>query len=253
MKVSIIIPAHNEGENLEKLMEHLITTLERRIETEDYEIIIVDDNSTDDTGKVADTLSQKNNRITVIHRKERLGFGNAVKTGLKRASGDVVIPVMGDLSDDPEDIPKLVRGIEEGYDIAYGSRFIRGGRVEGYSPLKMICNRSFNNLVRLLFGIKHKDITNAFKAYRKKVLDVVGIDSLKSKGFDLTVEIPLRAHLLGFSSVEVPVTWHGRERGASKLKLSRNGPLYGKRLLKMFILKNIIEVQKILARRSNNE
>jgi len=237
MKVSIIIPARNEGENLEKLMEHLVTTLERRIETKDYEIVIVDDNSTDATGKIADAFSQENNRITAIHRKERPGFGNAVKTGLKHASGDVVIPVMGDLSDDPEDIPKLVKKIEEGYDIAYGSRFIRGGKLEGYTPLKMICNRSFNNLVRLLFGIKHKDITNAFKAYRKKVLDVVGIDSLKSEGFDLTVEIPVRAHLLGFSSVEVPATWRGRERGASKLKLSRNGPLYTKRLFKIFIMR----------------
>jgi len=248
MKVSIVIPAYNEGGNLERLMEHLVTTLERHIETKDYEIIIVDDNSTDATGKIADAISQKNNRITVIHRKERPGFGNAVKTGLKHASGDVVIPVMGDLSDDPEDVPKLIRKIEEGYDVAYGSRFIRGGKLEGYSLLKMICNRSFNNLVRLLFGIKHKDMTNAFKAYRKKVLDAVGIDSLESEGFDLTVEIPLRAHLLGFSSVEVPVTWHGRERGVSKLKLSRFGPLYGKRLLQLLTLSMTSAIEKYLKR-----
>jgi hypothetical protein len=103
----------------------------------------------------------------------------------------------------------------------------------------MICNRSFNNLVRLLFGIRHKDITNAFKAYRKRVIDRIGIENIKSKDFDITVEIPLKAHILGFKSTEVSVVWHGRERGKSKLKLSKFAPVYLSRILKIFFAKSL--------------
>jgi len=162
---------------------------------------------------------------------------------LRNAKGDIVIPVMGDLSDDPQDILKLVRKIKEGYDIAYGSRFTEGGSTDGYPPAKMVANRAFNNMARLLFGIRHKDITNAFKAYRKEVLDGIGIDNLEASGFDLTVEIPLKAHIMGFTSAEVAVTWHGRERGEAKLKLSQNASKYGKRLLSLFFIGNLISLK----------
>jgi len=152
---------------------------------------------------------------------------------------------MGDLSDDPEDIPKLVRKIEEGYDVVYGSRFIKGGFTEGYPRLKLIANRLFNNVVRLLFGIKHKDITNAFKAYRKEVLEEIG--NLEAEGFDLTIEIPLKAHILGFRSTEVPVNWYGRRKGEAKLKLSRNALVYGKRLLKLSIWGNAIALKDLFS------
>lgn len=239
--ISIVIPAHNEEENLHNLLSELLPVFERHVETRDYELVIVNDNSTDSTGSLIDDLSRTNPRIKAVHRNTSPGFGNAVKEGLRNASGDIVIPVMGDLSDDPQDIPRLVRKIHEGYDIAYGSRFIEGGATEG----KMAANRTFNNVVRLLFGIKHKDITNAFKAYRKEVLKSIGIDNLEAKGFDLTVEIALKAHIMGFSSAEVPVTWHGREKGEAKLKLSENATEYGKRLLKLFFVGNIISLRDL--------
>src|SRR3990172_10585991 len=193
-EISIVVPAHNEVENLPRLLVELLPVLDKHAETRDYELIIVNDNSKDGTGALIDDLGRKNPRIKPVHRYSAPGFGNAVKEGLRNATGDIVIPVMGDLSDDPEDIPKLIRKIREGYDIAYGSRFIEGGSTDGYPPAKMVANRAFNNMVRLLFGIRHKDITNAFKAYRKKVLDSIGIDKLEATGFDLTVEIPLKAH-----------------------------------------------------------
>lgn len=246
MKISIVIPAHNEEGNLEVLISRLVPVLEEHEETQDYELVIVNDNSSDRTPAIIEQLAGENPRVRPVHRHSSPGFGNAVKEGFRNATGNVIIPVMGDLSDDPQDIPKLVSKIEEGYDIAYGSRFIEGGATEGYPHAKMIANRAFNNVVRLLFGIRHKDVTNAFKAYRKEVLETIGIDNLEANGFDLTVEIPLKAHIMGFSSAEVPALWHGRERGEAKLKLSQNASKYGKRLLKLFIAGNIISLRDLL-------
>jgi uncharacterized protein (TIRG00374 family) len=242
-KISIVVPAHNEEGNLYNLLDKLVPALEQNAETKNFELVIVDDNSTDQTSTIIDKFAEKDSRIKVVHRKDTPGFGNAVKTGFKSATGDIIIPVMADLSDDPYYIPKLVRKIEEGYDIAYGSRFCKGGSTDGYPVPKLIANRAFNNIVGLLFGMQHKDITNAFKAYRKEVLDSIG--DLEASGFDLTVEIPLKAHILGFSSAEVPVSWHGRERGEAKLKLSENGHKYGMRLLNMFIIGNLVSLRDL--------
>ncbi|HEY9245755.1 MAG TPA: flippase-like domain-containing protein [Candidatus Methanoperedens sp.] len=245
-KISIVIPSHNEEENLPGLLDELIPALEKHEETRDYELVLVNDNSTDRTLELIEMFAGDNPRIRAVHRHSSPGFGNAIKEGFRHATGDIIIPVMGDLSDDPEDIPELVRKINEGYDIAYGSRFVKGGGTDGYPPAKMIANRAFNNVVRLLFGIRHKDITNAFKAYRSEVLDTIGIDRLEADGFDLTVEIPLKAHIMGFTSAEVPVTWHGRKRGEAKLKLSQNATRYGRRLLKLFFIGNIISLKDLL-------
>jgi uncharacterized protein (TIRG00374 family) len=240
MKISCVVPAHNEESNLENLITRLVPVLESHEATKNYELILVNDNSTDNTAAIINSLARENPHIKPVHRSSVPGFGNALKEGFRNAEGDLVIPVMGDLSDDPQDIPKLVKKIEEGYDIAYGSRFIQGGAAEGYPALKLFANRLFNNTVRFLFGIAHKDVTNAFKAYKRVVLDAIGIEHMEAEGFDLTVELPLKAHILGFRSVEVPVTWHGRERGVAKLKLSENGFVYGKRLLKLFFWGNLI-------------
>jgi uncharacterized protein (TIRG00374 family) len=246
MKVSIVIPAHNEEGNLETLISELVPVLQKHDEMQDYEIVIVNDNSTDRTPEIIEGLAGKNLKIKTVHRRSEPGFGNAIREGFKNATGEIIIPIMGDLSDDPHDIPKLVRKIEEGYDIAYGSRFIEGGGTEGYPLAKMAANRAFNNVVRLLFGIRHKDITNAFKAYRKEVLQSIGIDNLEASGFDLTVEIPLKAHIMGFKSAEVPVIWHGRKRGEAKLRLSENASKYGKRLLELFFIGNIVSLKDLL-------
>lgn len=244
-KISIIIPAHNEEENLHNLFAELIPVLQQHPETQNFELVVVNDNSTDGTAAIIDEIAKDDTRIKPVHRTGTPGFGNAIRAGFKNASGDIIIPVMADLSDDPHDILKLVKKIHEGYDVAYGSRFCKGGSTNDYPKQKMLANRTFNNTVRLLFGIRHKDITNAFKAYRKEVLDAIGIDTIEANGFDLTVEIPLKAHILGFSSAEVPVSWHGRERGEAKLKLSENGHRYGLRLLRMFVLGNIVGLKDL--------
>jgi hypothetical protein len=243
LKVSIVVPLHNEEENLKALLAELLPVLSTQ--KWDFELILVNDNSTDSTGRLIEEAALENPKIKTVHRTTTPGFGNAVKTGMMHATGDVIIPVMGDLSDVPEDIPRLVERIEEGYDVAYGSRFVEAGLVSGYPPLKMLANRAYNHLLRLVFGFRHKDITNAFKAYRREVLEEIGWDNIEATGFDLTVELPLKAHLLGFTSVEVPVRWRGRERGEAKLKLSHNASVYGRRLVRLFFQGNLLSLKDL--------
>lgn len=235
MKVSCVIPAHNEEGNLEPLVAQLVSALGAHGETRDYELVLVDDNSTDGTPRVVDQLAASNPRVVGVHRRsERRGFGYAIREGLSRATGDVIVPVMGDLSDDPRDIVAMVRRVEEGCDVVYGSRFGRGRRLRGYPRAKLLANRLFNGVVRLLLGIPHRDITNSFKAYRRPVIEAIGVENLRSTGFDISVELPLRAHLLGFRSGEVEVSWKDREWGEAKLKLRENATAYGLRLIRLF-------------------
>jgi uncharacterized protein (TIRG00374 family) len=245
LSVSIVIPAHNEEDNIEQVVEHIIPVLRTAPVISSYELILVDDNSRDSTGEIIDRLTREDPHIHGVHRCDSPGFGNAIKAGFVVASGEVIIPVMGDLSDDPEDIVRLVEKISEGYDIAYGSRFVKGGELHGYPWQKLIANRLFNNSLRLSFGIPHRDITNAFKAYRKEVLDEIRVYNLESTGFDLTIEIAMKAHIAGFSSVEVPVRWYDRTAGEAKLKLSQNASIYGKRLLKLFLWGNLVSLRDL--------
>jgi len=218
--ISIVIPAHNEEGNLERCIDEI----KRVLGKVDYEIVIVDDNSTDRTGEIADSLA--GGRIRVIHRKPPRGFGRAIKDGLRAARGDIIIPVMADLSDDPKDILKMVEKIEKGYDVVLGSRFIPGAEVDGYPPLKLIFgNRLFNNVFRILYFSKFKDITNAFKAYRRKVIESIDIED---DGFEITAEIAIKAMIKGFKLEQVPVNWYGRKSGAPKMKFLKVSFGYGR-------------------------
>ena len=228
--LSIVVPAHNEKENLEILLKSILSSIEPS--NIDYEILIIDDNSTDGTGKLSDEVASKNKRIRVVHRKGGASFGKSIKARFDVAEGDAIVPLMGDLSDDPADILGLLSALDKGFDIAVGSRFLSGSSVEGYPKLKMLANRSFNIFAATIFNLKIKDLTNAFKIYRREVLDSIEIES---EGFEINVEIPLKAHLLGFTMIEVPVHWRGRERGVSKLKLGQMGPRYARVVLELFL------------------
>lgn len=215
MKLSIVIPARNEEVSLERVVKEIRGVLQK--ENISNEIIIIDDNSTDQTGNIADKLSCSNHEIQVIHRRTLPGFGRAIKEGLEKISGDVVIIVMADGSDDSRDILRYYYKIKEGYDCVFGSRFIRGAVVKDYPPLKLLFNRLGNTLIQMLFLIRENDITNAFKAYRREVIEQV--KPLVSNHFNLSVEIPLKAINRGFSRVQIPINWHGRQSGISKLTL----------------------------------
>lgn len=240
MHVDLIIPAYNEAENLRQIPERLLGVLDEVATDWTYTVhLVVSEGSTDDTVTVADSLADRYATVESLHRSTDPGFGNAIKDGLAHSDGDVAIPFMADYSDDPRDVATLVDAIRDGYDFVYGSRFDPGGEVSGYPPLKLLYNRSFNNLTRFLFGIESRDVTNAFSAYRREVIEGLDMDSLAAEDFDITAELPIRAHIQGYSSTAVPVTWHSRDAGVSKLNATQKGPLYVRRVAELFVTSNI--------------
>jgi dolichol-phosphate mannosyltransferase len=215
MKLSVVIPANNEQECIEQVVLDICSLLVQ--ENIPYEIILVDDNSTDHTGEIAEKLSENNPAVRVIHRTPPRGFGRAIKEGLEHINGEVVVICMGDASDEPKDIVRYYRKILEGYDCIFGSRFIPGATVRDYPPLKLFLNRLANTLIRIMFLIRENDITNAFKAYRREVIE--SVKPLVSNHFNITIEIPLKAINRSFKHTMIPINWNGRKSGVSKLKL----------------------------------
>jgi dolichol-phosphate mannosyltransferase len=190
----------------------------------DYELLVVDDASTDRTAEVVNELVGANERIRYHRSHHPPGFGFAVRSGLDEFKGDAVAIVMADGSDHAEDLVRYCRLLEEGYDCAFGSRFIRGAAVHDYPRFKLALNRIANAGIRVLFRHGYNDTTNAFKAYRREVIET--IQPILSNHFNLTVELPLKAIVRGHSYGVVPISWTNRKAGASKLKLQEMGSRY---------------------------
>jgi dolichol-phosphate mannosyltransferase len=222
VKLSVLVPAQNEEGSIEQTVTQLARTLDG--EGIDYELLVVDDSSTDSTFSVVDALGRENERIRVIRSHYPRGFGLAVRAGLETFKGDAVAIVMADGSDSPEDLVSYHGLLEEGYDCAFGSRFVRGAVVRDYPKPKLLLNRWANFFVRILFRHGYNDTTNAFKAYRREVIETV--QPLLSNHFNLTVELPLKAIVRGHSYAVVPISWTNRTSGASKLKIQEMGSRY---------------------------
>jgi dolichol-phosphate mannosyltransferase len=222
VRISVVIPAHNEAEVIAPTVGGVAAALQAA--GRDYEIVVVDDASTDGTGRVVETLAERDPRIRVLRSHHPNGFGFAVRAGLDVFEGDAVAIVMGDGSDDPRDLVRYVELLEEGYDCAFGSRFMRGGRVRDYPAFKRVVNRVVNLGIRVLFRHGYDDTTNAFKAYRREVIE--STQPLVSHHFNLTVELPLKAIIRGHSYAIVPISWTNRTAGESKLALREMGSRY---------------------------
>ena len=222
MKLSVVIPARNEEGSITATVGELTAAL-RRAEIA-YEIVIVDDASTDGTADAVGRLAEADEGVRYLRSPYRNGFGFAVRAGLEAFTGDAVTIVMADGSDDPEDVVAYQRLLAAGYDCAFGSRFMAGARVTDYPRFKLIVNRIVNLGIRMLFGHGYNDTTNAFKAYRREVIK--NVQPLLSQHFNLTVEIPLKAVVRGHSYAVVPIRWRGREHGTSKLRLEEMGSRY---------------------------
>jgi dolichol-phosphate mannosyltransferase len=222
MKLSIVIPAHNEEDSVAETVRSTVAALEARDIA--YELLVVDDASTDGTATVLARLSEEYERVRSLRSPYRNGFGFAVRAGLEVFTGDAVAIMMADGSDDPEDLVAYYRLLEAGYDCAFGSRFVRGAEVSGYPRLKLVINRVVNLGIRFLFGHGYNDTTNAFKAYRRAVIE--NVQPLLSHHFNLTVELPLKAVVRGHSYAIAPIRWHGRLAGESKLQLREMGSRY---------------------------
>jgi dolichol-phosphate mannosyltransferase len=222
MTLSVVMPAHNEAGSIAHTLEALVDALER--EDIPHEVVVVDDASTDGTGAIVEEVARTRPTVRCHRSHNPPGFGFAVRAGLDVYRGDVVAIVMADLSDDPKDLVRYYRLLEEGFDCAFGSRFVPGGRVRDYPKLKLVINRIVNFGIRVLFQHGYNDTTNAFKAYRREVID--GIGPLLSNHFNLTVEMPLKAIVRGYSYATVPIGWTNREAGESKLSLKEMGSRY---------------------------
>ena len=187
-------------------------------------MLVVDDSSSDETREIVDRMHSADERIFCVASHYPGGFGFTVRAGLDRFSGDAVAIVMADGSDAPEDVVRYHRLLEEGYDCAFGSRFMRGSQVHDYPWFKLILNRLANAWIRLIFRHGYNDTTNAFKAYKREVIDTM--QPLLSNHFNLTVEMPLKAIVRGHTFAVVPISWTNRASGTSKLKVQEMGSRY---------------------------
>jgi dolichol-phosphate mannosyltransferase len=222
LRLSVIIPAHNEVESIGDTVATLASTL--TAECIPHEIIVVDDASSDGTSAVVNEVSTRNPSIRCVRSHFPPGFGYAVRAGLDHYTGDAVAIFMADQSDSPADLVRYHRVLASGYDCAFGSRFIKGGEARGYPKLKLITNRVVNLAIEMMFRHKYNDTTNAFKAYRREVID--NIRPLLANHFNLTVEMPLKAITRGHTFEVVPISWSNRRSGESKLRLQEMGSRY---------------------------
>ncbi len=222
MNLSIVIPAHNEEGNLEGLVNDLLEL--QKGKGWDCEIVIVDDNSSDNTGKIADDYSKKFDNVSVIHRKKgNNGMGFALKEGTKNAKGEYILWIMGDRSDDMETIPKMIEKLDDGYDMVLGSRYIEGGSRGDLGIDKAFFSAGYSFLARMIFGIPAHDITNAFRAFRKKAFDSL---VLEAGDFAISPEFSIKAHMNGFRIGEVATTYSNRKIGKTKFNMFRMGLRY---------------------------
>jgi dolichol-phosphate mannosyltransferase len=222
MKLSVVMPAQNEEGSVGATVEGIVAVLDR--EDIDYEVIVVNDDSEDSTEAVVAAIGETNPRVRVHRSHLERGFGNAIRAGLDVFEGDAVAIVMADASDDPRDLVRYHRLLDEGWDCACGSRFMPGAEVHDYPRLKLTINRLANWFVRILFRHGYNDTTNAFKAYRREVIET--IQPLLSKHFNLTVEMPLKAIVRGHSYAVVPTNWTNRTSGVAKLAMKEMGSRY---------------------------
>lgn len=222
MKLSVVMPAQNEEGSVGKTVEGVVAALER--EAIDYEVVVVNDDSEDSTEAVVEAIGASNPRVRCHRSHYERGFGMAIRAGLDVFEGDAVAIVMADASDDPEDLVRYHRILEEGWDCAFGSRFVPGAQVHDYPRLKLTINRLANQFIRVLFRHRYNDTTNAFKAYRREVIET--IQPLLSKHFNLTVEMPLKAIVRGHTYEVIPTNWTNRTSGVPKLAMKEMGSRY---------------------------
>ena len=220
--LSIVIPARDEEGCIYSTVEHL--HLELRLQGVPHEIVVVDDGSTDRTWELLKELSVQIVELKPIKNTGPNGFGLAIICGLNNITGDAVVIMMADESDDCRDVVRYWEELTKGYDCVFGSRFIKGGGTIDYPKIKMIINRLANKFVQFLFRINLNDTTNAFKAYRCEVIQ--GCRPLISHHFNLTIELPLKAIVRDFSWTVIPITWRNRRTGVAKLKIKEMGSRY---------------------------
>jgi len=213
MRSLVIIPTYNERENLPALARAVLSL------TPDLDVLVVDDNSPDGTGELADALARETGRVHVIHRAGKLGLGTAYVAGFRHALArgyDRVVEMDADFSHRPADLPRLLDAASFA-DVVVGSRNIPGGRVIGWSPLRQVISKGGSLYARLLLGLPIRDCTSGFKCFSRRALEQLDLDALRSNGYAFQVEVNHACTRAGLRFAEVPIVFPDRERGASKM------------------------------------
>lgn len=237
MKISFVIPFHNEAKNVGPMIEQVYKYA--NLKKWDFEIIPVNDRSTDETQKILNRYAKKYPQVKPTTRKissEELGnsMGKALVLGSKKATGDIIIWTMGDRADQPETYGKIVDKIAEGYDMVFGSRYMSGGTWGSLDPTKAFLSSRGTVLAKILFGIKVHDITNAFRGFRRELLQNI---TLASSGFAISPELAIKAHLKGYKMGEVPTVYFDRVEGVSNFKLWKMSLSYLKLYFELLLIK----------------
>ncbi|MBR9699251.1 glycosyltransferase family 2 protein [Candidatus Woesearchaeota archaeon] len=233
MELSIIVPLYNEEANVPRLSDALMQFIKK--EKIDAEIVLVNDNSSDNTRMIITALEKKHALIRSIHkRKGNNGMGAALKTGTKKARGKFILWTMGDNSDSVSTYPKILHKLREGYDMVFGSRYMPGGSEGKLDPMKAFFSSSYTKVCKLLFGIKMHDITNAFRGFKKEVFDTIALDS---NDYAISPEFSIKAQKRGFKLAEVPTYYHYRKEGDSNFKITQMGLHYGLKMFKLLFVK----------------
>jgi dolichol-phosphate mannosyltransferase len=207
----VCLPTYNERENLEPML--------RALGDKGVTVLVVDDNSPDGTGDLADRLAQELGYVQVLHRPGKEGLGPAYLAGFRRALADgaeLVLEMDCDFSHDPNDVPRLIAAAEEA-DVVLGSRYIDGGAVRNWGALRRFVSAGGSWYARVVLGVSVRDLTGGFKCYRRKVLETIDLDSIDSKGYAFQIETTYRALRAGFRIREIPITFADREAGGSKM------------------------------------
>lgn len=214
MRVLTVIPTYNEKENLPIVVERL------RAAVPDCDILVVDDNSPDGTGQLANSMAAEDSHINVLHRTVKDGLGGAYLAGFDwglEAGYDVLVEMDADCSHQPEQLPLLLQAVESGADLAIGSRYVPGGKTKNWPLHRQILSRGANLYTRLILGTKVKDITAGYRAYRREALQKLNLEGIDSKGYVFQVDLAWRSEQAGLKIVEVPITFVEREIGSSKM------------------------------------
>jgi dolichol-phosphate mannosyltransferase len=208
----VCLPTYNERENLEPML--------RALADKDVRVLVIDDNSPDGTGKLADRLAGELDYVDVLHRERKEGLGPAYLAGFRRAlanGAELVLEMDCDFSHDPEEVPRLIDAVEAGADVALGSRYVDGGAVRNWGLLRRLVSAGGSFYARVLLGARVRDLTGGFKCYRRRVLETIDLDAIHSKGYAFQIETTYRALRAGFRVVEIPITFVDREVGGSKM------------------------------------
>lgn len=220
--LSVVIPAHNEEGHIAETVTGLREALDKA--EIPNEVLVVNDNSSDRTEEILREMSEADPHVRYINNQPPNGFGFAVRAGLTQFKGAAVVIVMADGSDDPNNVVAFARKWQEGHDCVFGTRFARESRIVDYPWFKLVLNRLGNWFIQILFMTSYNDATNAFKLYGRHV--IAGCQPLLSHHFNLTVEIPLKAMVRGYSFAVVPNNWYNRKEGVSKFKVNELASRY---------------------------